>query len=35
MILLEHARREGTCAMRSRACRVLPPLLEAEREERQ
>ena len=30
MVLLEHARREGTCAMRSRACRVLPPLLEAE-----
>ena len=30
MILLEHARREGTCAMRSRARRMLPALLEAE-----
>jgi hypothetical protein len=30
MVLLEHARCEGTCAMRSRARRMLPPLLEAE-----
>ena len=30
MVLLEHARREGTCAMRSRARRMLPNLLEAE-----
>jgi len=30
MVLLEHARREGTCAMRSRARRMLPALLEAE-----
>ena len=29
-VLLEHARREGTCAMRSRARRMLPALLEAE-----
>ena len=29
-MLLEHARREGTCAMRSRACRMLPPLLAAD-----
>jgi hypothetical protein len=28
--LLERARREGTCAMRSRAQRMLPPLLAAE-----
>jgi len=28
--LLEYARREGTCAMRSRARRMLPPLLAAE-----
>jgi len=28
--LLEHARREGTCAMRSRARRMLPVLLDAE-----
>jgi hypothetical protein len=30
MILLEHARREGACAMRSRARRMLPLLLAAE-----
>jgi hypothetical protein len=30
MELLEHARREGTCAMRSRARRMLPVLLDAE-----
>ena len=35
MILLEHARREGTCAMRSRARRMLPALLEAELKARQ
>ena len=30
MVLLEHARREGTCAMRSRARRMLPALVDAE-----
>ena len=30
MALLEHARMKGTCAMRSRARRMLPALLEAE-----
>jgi hypothetical protein len=30
MVLLDHARRDETCAMRSRARRMLPVLLEAE-----
>jgi hypothetical protein len=30
MALLEHARRDGTCAMRSRARRMLPALLDVE-----